>query len=67
MEKGEIKMLNIVINIICFIIGGSIGAVMGAFMASAGARNKEYEHYCQGFSEGYKRRAEIENEDKVDK
>ena len=46
MEKGEIKMLNIVINIICFIIGGSIGAVMGAFMASSGARNKEYEHYC---------------------
>ena len=46
MEKGEIKMLNIVINIICFIIGGSIGAVMGAFMASAGTKNKEYEYYC---------------------
>lgn len=46
MEKGEIKMLNIIINIICFVVGGSIGTVMGAFMASAGARNKEFEQYC---------------------
>lgn len=68
MEKGEIKMLNIIINIICFVVGGSIGTVMGAFMASAGARNKEFEQYCQGFSEGYKRKkAEMDNENKVDK
>ena len=62
-------MLNITVNIICLMVGGSVGTLIGAFIASAGTKNKEFEQYCQGFSEGYKHRkkAESKNEDKVDK
>jgi len=50
-------MLNIIINIVCFMLGGSIGVLTGAFMAAVGTKNKEFEQYCQGFSEGYRKKA----------